>query len=388
MRRRLLTLPKTHSFFLLGARNTGKSTLIETQFSANTSFTVDLLDTAQEVVYQANPEELYHIVKTLPDHITHVIIDEIQKVPKLLDSVQRLMKYKKHYFILTGSSARKLKRGGANLLAGRAFIYYLFPFSFLEMEGVFSLNHALCFGTLPEIFSVSSDTEKKAFLMSYAHTYLKEEIIVEQLVRQLQPFRHFLEVAAQTNGQLINYANIARDVRVDEKTIKTYFSILEETLVGFFLEPFHHSVRKRQSEKPKFYFFDTGVKRALARELSTPLLPSTNAYGQAFEHFIMTEVVRLGHYFQPEYRFSYIRTPADVEIDLVIERPGKTTLLIEIKSTQQVLRPMLTPLLRIAKDLPNSEAWCLSNDPHIKEVDGVMIYPWQLGLREIFIQDQ
>ena len=220
--------------------------------------------------------------------------------------------------------------------------------------------------------------------MSYAHTYLKEEIIVEQLVRNLQPFRKFLEVAAQSNGQIINYANIARDVKADEKTIKAYFEIVEETLIGFFLEPFHQSVRKRQSAKPKFYFFDVGVKRALARELSIPLTPGNNAYGLAFEHFIMTEVFRLGHYFQPEYRFSHIRTPADVEINLVVERPGKKTLLVEIKSTGQVTRSMLTPLIHIARDLPNSQAICLSNDPHLKEIDGIMVYPWQLGLRYIF----
>ena len=384
VRQRLLTLPKKHSFFLLGARNTGKSTLITSQFPAKHSFLIDLLDAEQEAFYQFHPADLYRIVMSLPDHVTHIVIDEIQKAPKLLDSVQRLMKHKKHYFILTGSSARKLKRGGANLLAGRAFVYYLFPFSFLEVEDVFSLNEALRWGTLPEIFALNDDAEKQAFLSGYAHTYLKEEIVMEQLVRQLQPFRKFLEVAAQTNGQIVNYANIANDVKADEKTVKTYFEILEETQVGFFLEPFHYSVRKRQSEKPKFYFFDTGVKRALARELSVSLTPGNNAYGLAFEHYIMTEVFRLGRYFQPEYRFSHIRTPAGVEVDLVVERPGKKTVLIEIKSTQQVTSSMLTPLINIAKDLPKSEALCLSNDPHLKEIDGVMIYPWRLGLQHIF----
>lgn len=384
MRHRLLTLPKKHSLFLFGARNTGKSTLIENRFSQQHTFVIDLLDFEQEMYYQTNPGALYDVVKQLPNTITHVVIDEIQKVPKLLDAVQRLMKLKKHFFVMTGSSARKLKRGAANLLAGRAFVYYLFPFSFLELVDAFSLSNALAWGTLPDIFTCEDDVAKRAFLMSYAHTYLKEEIVAEQLVRNVQPFRRFLEVAAQMNGQIVNYANIAKDVKADTKTIKTYFEILEETLIGFFLEPFHQSVRKRQSEKPKFYFFDVGVQRALAQQLSVPMTPGNYAYGQAFEHYVMTEAFRLKHYFQPEYRFSHIRTPAGVEIDLVIERPGKKTLFIEIKSTTQVTRDMLAHVINMGKSIRNTELLCLSNDPYVKEIDGVMIYPWQTGLKEIF----
>ena len=384
MLKRLLTLPKSHSFFLFGARNTGKSTLIREQFPVNSTFLVDLLDIEEEARYQDNPADFYHVVKALPDHITHVVIDEVQKIPKLLDTVQRLMQYKKHHFIMTGSSARKLKHGGANLLAGRAFVYDLFPFSFLELNDSFSLDAALRWGTLPEIFDCEDDVSRQAFLMSYSHTYLKEEIVQEQLVRKLQPFRKFLEVAAQTNGQIVNYANIARDIKADEKTVKNYFEILEETLIGFFLEPYHQSVRKRQSEKPKFYFFDTGVKRALSRQLSIPLTSGNNAYGNAFEHYILTEVFRLQHYFQPEYRLSHIRTPAGVEVDLVIERPQQDTLVIEIKSTQQVTAGMLGNLISIGKDIPNSQIICLSNDPYTKVINGVIVYPWQIGLKEIF----
>ena len=384
MRKRLLVLPKNHSIFLFGARNTGKSTLIEQRFPHTSIFSIDLLDPDQETRYQQNPNEFYRAVKALPSTVTHVIVDEVQKVPVLLNVVQRLMKLKKHFFVITGSSARKLKRGAANLLAGRAFVYHLFPFSFLELGDDFLLDKALQWGTLPDIFTCHNDHDRQTFLSSYAHTYLKEEIVAEQLIRNLQPFRQFLEIAAQMNGQLINFASIARDVKVDEKTVKTYFEILEETLIGFFLEPFHQSVRKRQSDRSKFYFFDTGVKNALARQLSIPLTSGNYAYGQAFGHYVITEVYRLQHYFQPEYRLSHIRTPAGVEIDLVIERPGKTTLLIEIKSTDTVTESMLSHLSNIGKDVKNTELLCLSNDPYLKEINGVKIYPWQLGLKEIF----
>lgn len=381
---RVLELPPKKSFFLFGARNIGKSTLIDQQYSGTHSITFDLLDQEQASRF-STPNELYHVVKALPNHVTHIILDEIQKIPSMLDDVQRLMKDKSKYFIMTGSSARKLKRGGANLLAGRAFVYHLFPFSFLELGDSFDLPHALQWGTLPEIFDCQNDQERQQFLMSYGHTYLKEEIWNEHFIRQLDPFRKFLEVAAQCNGTIVNYTNIAKNVGVDDKTVKSYFSILEDTLIGFFLEPYSQSIRKRQSEKPKFYFFDTGVTRALARTLSIPLQPKTHAYGNAFEHYIITECIRLASYYKPEYQFSYIKTPSNVEIDLIINRPGQTTLLVEIKSTTNATADKLSAFARLSKDFPNSEAICLSNDKYAKQIGRITIYPWQTGLREIFL---
>ena len=239
-------------------------------------------------------------------------------------------------------------------------------------------------GTLPKIFSLEENTEKQEFLRSYADTYLKEEIWNEQVIRKLQPFRRFLEVAAQCNGKIINYANIARDVGVDDKTIKEYFFILEDTMIGFFLEPFHNSFRKRLVEKPKFYFFDPGVVRGLSRRLSVPLTPKTAAYGEAFEHFILLEFIRLASYFQPDYRFSFIRTAADVEVDLVIERPGKPLLCIEIKSSDVINQIDINPFIKITKDIHNCEAIILSQDRFMKKFDHVTCYPWKLGIEECF----
>jgi len=324
------------------------------------------------------------MVKALPKGVPFVVVDEIQKVPQLLDEVHRLIEETDKIFILTGSSARKLKHGGANLLAGRAFVYHLFALSCFELKERFDLEKALHWGTLPKVFSLESDTEKEEFLRSYTNTYLKEEIWTEQVIRKLPPFRRFLEVAAQFNGKIINYANIAEDVGVDEKTIKEYFIILEDTMIGFFLEPFHNSFRKRLVQKPKFYFFDTGVVRSLSRRLSVPLLPKTAAYGDAFEHYILLEIIRLGSYFQPDYRFSFIRTISDVEIDLVVERPGKPLLCIEVKSSDTMSSRDINSFLQLTKDIPDCEAVVLSQDRFMKKFAHVTCLPWKQAIAEIF----
>ncbi len=373
-----------HSFFLFGPRGTGKSTLLKKKFDPSKCLWLDLLDTKVEDRFLHHPEDLYAVVNGLDENMTHVIIDEIQKVPKLLDEVHRLIEEKNKIFVLTGSSARKLKHGGANLLAGRAFVYSLYALSCFELKNTFDLGQALHFGTLPKIFSLESDEDRSEFLRSYIDVYLKEEIWNEQIVRKLQPFRKFLEVAAQCNGKIINYANIARDVGVDDKTIKEYFIILEDTMIGFFLEPYHHSFRKRLAEKPKFYFFDPGVVRGLSRRLSIPLTPKTAAFGEAFEHYIITEFVRLKGYFQPDYRLSFILTAGDVEVDLVVERPGKQLLCIEIKSSEMIHDSDISSFIRITKDIENCEAIVLSQDPFMKKIDHVTCYPWKQGLAHCF----
>ena len=205
----------------------------------------------------------------------------------------------------------------------------------------------------------------------------------EQLVRNLDPFRAFIEVAAQCNGELINYSRIARGVGVDTKTVQSYFQILEDTLVAYMLEPYHRSVRKRQRQAPRFYLFDTGVCRALSRTLNIPLNPGTYAYGRAFEHFIVTEALRRNDYLKKDFRFSYLRTKDGAEVDLVIDRPGQPTILMEIKSSEKVDHTDLRHLKMFMRDIPNSKAVCLSQEPLPRIVDGIAIFPWEDGLAEI-----
>lgn len=389
MKHRLLILEKEYSLFLFGARGVGKSTLIEASFDPKKCLFINLLDKSWENRLAKNPNELIELVEATSSVVKHIIIDEIQKLPKLLDIVHLLLESRhcEKYFILTGSSARKLKAAGVNLLAGRAFVSHLYPFSYLELGADFNLQQALCYGMLPRVISFSTERLKQRFLEAYTLTYLKEEIWAEQLIKTLDPFRKFLEVAAQCNGKIINYSNIARDVGATDKTVKSYFSLLEDTLIGKILEPFHHSFRKRLKSAPKFYFFDVGIVRALAQMLSVPLVGGTSYYGELFESFIVIECLKLASYYFFEYRFSYLMTADGVEIDLVVERPAKPLLLIEIKSSKQVKEVDLKNLRDIAAELEDCEAVCFSNDPLPRKLGNIMIYPWQEGVKKFFSLD-
>lgn len=316
-----------------------------------------------------------------------VVIDEIQRVPKLLDLVHLHTENDGVKFALSGSSARKLKRGGANLLAGRAYSYSLHPFTTPEFGPLFDLDKSLAWGLLPKAALQESTEERKLYLQTYAQTYVYEEIQAEQIVRKLDPFRKFLAVAAQSNGEVVNFTKIARDVGTTDVSVKKYFEILEDTLLGFFLESHHLSIRKRQRHSPKFYFFDTGVQRALSKTLDVPLRPRTSQYGKSFEHFVILELVKRCSYLRNDFTLSYLRTTEQAEIDIVIERPGRPTILVEIKSTDHVGEADLRNLLHFRSDLPNSRAICLSRDPNRKQVFGVEVYPWREGIEEILAGD-
>ena len=386
MRERLLQLPEKYNFFLFGARGVGKSTLIKHQFSAPDSYwLIDLLQNYWEEEYLRNPDKLKEQVLALPDHVTHIIIDEVQKVPKLLNVVHALIEETDKIFILTGSSARKLKHGQANLLAGRAFVKNLFPFSFIELGEQFSLNETLRYGLLPKIFDFSKEQDKAEYLRAYAHTYLKEEVWAEHLIRKLEPFLYFLEVAAQNNGDIVNYSKISKQVKVDDKSVAEYYAILEETLMGFHLTAYRKSFRKRLISKPKFYLFDLGVLSALLRTLDVKINPATYEYGVLFESFIIVECYKLIDYFYPDYRLSYIKTHDGLEVDLVVERPGLPLLLIEIKSSTSVDEEQLKSINAIADNLGEEvELLCLSQELVARKVGKVTIYPWQEGIKKYF----
>src|SRR3990167_1953707 len=385
-RKRLLKLSLSHSLLLFGARGVGKSSLLEALFHFEGNLYINLLDPLEEARFARNPNELIELVEGMSEKAKFVIIDEVQKLPVLLDVVHLLIENKKSkkVFVLTGSSARKLKADGVNLLAGRAFVYHLYPFSFLELSDAFVLEEALGWGMLPNLFSLNSSKEKEKFLQTYAQVYLKEEIWGEQLIRKLDPFRRFLEVAAQCNGKIVNYLNISRDVGVDDKSVKNYFSILEDTLLGFMLEPFHHSFRKRLKLSPKFYFIDIGIVRALGRMLTLQPVKSTSYCGELFEQFIVVECVKLASYFKSEYRFSYLMTESGVEIDLIVDRPGKKLLFIEIKSTDAVRKEDLSSINKLINDFGDCEAVCFSCDPRKKKIGNIIVYPWKVGIIEYF----
>lgn len=380
---RLINPSKKHSFFLFGARGTGKSTWIQHYFSGTPHLYVDLLHPDTEEQLSKYPQKLLANIEAFDKKNVSVVIDEIQKIPKLLNVVHLCIEKHRTLFALTGSSARKLRRGAANLLAGRAFVFHLFPLTHRELSRAFNLGDVLQWGTLPEIFHLPDVQSKIRYLRTYAQTYVKEEIVAEQIIRKLDPFRQFLEIAAQQNGEIINYANIARDVGVDTATVQSYFQILEDTLVGYMLPPYHRSIRKRQRTNPKFYFFDLGVKRSLDNTLAIGLQENTYAFGKAFEHLVIIEMMRLNHYYEKDYRMSYLRTKDQAEIDLIVERPGLSSVLIEIKSARRVDERDTKSLDRFLPDFGNAEAYVLSNDPVKKRIGRVTLLPWIEGIREI-----
>lgn len=349
------------------------------------SIFIDLLKPQVEDRYRLNPDLLEKEAAALRPG-SWIVIDEIQKIPKLLNLVHFLIEEKKIKFALTGSSSRKLKRGAANMLAGRAFNYNLYPFIQSELKKSFKLDQVLTWGSMPKIYSLKKNSDKALFLESYVHTYLKEEIQIEQLVRNIDPFRLFLPIAAQMNGELINYSNIAADTGVSYKTIETYFQILEETLLGFFLLPFGRSIRKVQKQSPKFYFIDCGIKRALEGKLSVPLMERTSDYGNAFESWFIAECFARNQYLKKGYKFSYLRTKDDVEIDLIIQKPNGDECLVEIKSTNQPTAKHLKNLTSLKKDFPKAKFYCVCRLEQSQKWDHIDVISWEKAFKVLGLE--
>ena len=378
---RISNLSESRSFLLLGPRGTGKSTLLSQWAKEKSVILYDLLDPAVEATLHHKPQTI--IDNWLAEKHDWIIIDEIQKIPKLLDVVQLGISKYKINFALTGSSARKLRRGSSNLLGGRASEFHLHPLTFLELGKKFDLIDVLSYGSLPEIHQLSK-TEKERALYSYVSTYLKEEILVEQIIRKIDPFRKFLEVAAQMNGKILNYAKIGNDSNVEQKSVARYFQILHDTLIGVFLEPYHHSIRKRQSQKAKFYFFDCGVTRALQNNLKIALTDQTFQYGDLFEQFVILEIMRLNDYYEKRFKFSYLVTKDGVEIDLIIERPGERIVLIEIKSSAENNTNHAKHLKLLEPEFKKPEMYVINNAAKPALIDGVNYVNWSSGIKQLF----
>ena len=381
---RLCNLSKSNSFFLFGPRGPGKTTLIRSQFSDQQAVYVNLLDNSLMDQLLLDATRFIDIIDSPENRAKSVIIDEVQKLPQLLNVAHTQIQERKRQFILTGSSSRKLKQAGANLLAGRAWLYHLYPLNTAEMQDAFDLKKALEFGGLPDAFLSNSD-DAREYLNAYVATYLQKEIQQEQWVKNLAPFRKFLAIAAQMNGKIVNKAAIAKQVGVDPTTVTNYFEILEDTLLGFMLPSFSRSVRKAQRQLPKFYFIDTGIKRGLDRTLTVELLPQTFAWGDAFEHWVILEFVKGCQYKRLDWTLSYLRTKDDVEIDLSVERPGDRELLVEIKSKSRVDAADAKSLETLGADInPKAERWLLSCDPLTRSFGKTTALYWRDGLKRLF----
>lgn len=376
---RLINPSKSNSFFIFGARGTGKSHYLNYHHSGPNVLCLNLLDDENFDLLLTDPKILDRAAEA--KKYEWIIIDEIQRLPNLLNRIHKLIEQYKQKFILTGSSARKLKRGASNLLAGRAFVYPMFPFTSIELGERFDLELALHWGTLPKIFEYPNLKDREDYLRAYCITYLKEEIVAEQAVRNLEPFRDFLEVAAQHSGKIINNSKIAKDVGVQIQTVQNYFQILCDTHMGFYLPAFHRSIRKSQKESPKFYFFDNGVKKALEKSLDSKPSPSTSAFGELFEAFFIQEVFRLNEYFNLDWKLSYFQTKNNAEVDLILTK-SRITILIEIKSYEKKNPIHIEKLNRLAPDF-KSKAYLVSRDYFEESSSSTTCLHWKSFLEKL-----
>ena len=359
------------SAFLFGPRMTGKTTCLRTLKGAHF---VDLLDPDEELRLRQSPRLFWEEISVLPKG-SLVIVDEIQRIPVLLDYVQKGIDQHGYRFILSGSSARKLKRGAANLLGGRALNLRLHPLIVQEIGKGFKIQNALCFGTLPKIHDLvlQGDTdEARRFLSSYVTTYLKEEIQAEAITRNLGAFQRFLSIAAQSHGQIIEYANISRECSVPMTTVKEYYQILEDTLLGEFLWPFDRSERKKA--RPKFYFFDCGVVRALQNRLTDP--PTPMEQGTLFESWVIRELIRIRDYEEKEHDFTLWRRGPH-EIDLLMTGGRGPLLAVECKTSRTDLSPATVAMFR--KDFPKTPLLVasLADERPRRLENGVEVLPWR-----------
>ena len=378
---RLLNLPfAKRSFFLFGARQVGKSTLVKNALRNREHIEIDLLKSDVLLKYKKNPELLRHEVDFLAQKELPVIvfIDEIQKAPELLDEVHHLIeKHKGHvFFVMTGSSARKLKRASVNMLAGRAWEFRLFPFTHTELGNSFRLDDVLLRGSLPPVIHEDL-ADVFQTLKTYTLIYLKEEILDEALTRNISAFSRFLDLAADQSGKIVNFSTISRETGVTSKTVKGYYQILEDTLVALKLEPYLKSARKRLVRHPKYYLFDLGCVNSLAgRTLLDSIKPPT-VYGMLFEHFVILEIYRLLSYSGQYFRVFHWRSSHGAEVDLVVEKEN-VLFAIEIKSTPIVRAGDLKGLRSFIGDYTDARPVCITNADRPYMAGDLPVIPWPM----------
>lgn len=344
------------SIFLFGGRQTGKTTILHQQFPDAIFF--DLLDTNIRDRLRRRPVTLYETLCDKPAG-TLVIIDEIPEVPELLNEVHRLIVERQLVFILCGSSARKLKRKGHNTLGGRAYPVYLYPLVSAEIPE-FDIDRALTYGMVPSHYLAKNPVR---LLSGYIDIYLKEEIKEEALVRNLDAFQRFLEVAALTDGEIVNNNNIAQECGVHATTVSSYFDILEDTLLGYRIPAYAKVMQRRLVQAPRFYYFDIGIANHLLHRHE--LRRGTADYGHAFEHLVVQELVAWQHYTHSDEQLSYWRTYTGIEVDIIL---GDARVAIEIKSVEEIQNRHLKNLKIFSEEHPESRLIVVSLDVFTRRI--------------------
>ena len=376
-----IELPAARSAFLWGPRKTGKSTLLKQQFPGSARF--DLLDTRLLLEFTRAPWTLTERVKAL-DSATRrrpIVLDEIQRVPALLDEVHRLIEDDGFSFVLCGSSARKLKRGRANLLGGRAWRFALHPLTWREVPD-FDLLRALNHGLVPQHYDAP---RPRRALAGYLDDYLKEEVFAEGLTRNAAAFSRFFEALSFSHAELLNFSAIARDCGVDSKTVREYFQILVDTLLGVWVEPF----RRRRSravfiQAPRFYLFDVGLAGHLTgRRIENSAGPD---FGRALEHFVLMELLAYRSYRERDFPIRFWRTKSVLECDFVLGREGETA--VEVKGKDNVQTRDLRGLRAFAEEHRPRHALLVCNESKPRRTaDGLWILPWRVFLERLWCGD-
>ncbi len=374
MVQRLLPAPDS-SFFLLGPRGTGKTTWIGQRFPAAPVY--DLLRSDEHLRLARDPAAFGRECDSLPER-SWIVVDEVQRVPALLDEVQRLMTRRKQRFVLSGSSARKLRRGGANLLAGRAELKSLFPFTLAELGFERDLESTLEYGLLP---LAVTGRKPRVFLKAYVETYLREEVLAEAIVRQIGPFARFLEVAARVNGQMVNVTGIARDAQVARPTVQDYFQILVDTLIAFWLPAWRAKKSVKQVAHPKLYLFDCGVARHLAGYGHLPVHPQERGF--LLETFLLHELRAHLHYREIDAPVHFWRTHDGTEVDFVVETE-RGPVAIEVKSSERWDPRFGAGLGRFRAEHPGTRsAWGVYCGARSLQVGDLRVLPWKTFLRQL-----
>ncbi|MDD4219862.1 MAG: AAA family ATPase [Sphaerochaetaceae bacterium] len=370
---------KRKSLFLLGPRQTGKSSYIKEELKEDIDLFWNLLDGRLRMRVLADPSLLSEevAVRDLKDCL--IVIDEIQKCPELLDEVHLLIEERNIRFLLTGSSARKLRTGGVNLLGGRAAQLIIHPFVYPEIHALeeypYTLNHIFTSGLLPSMYC--SD-QPEIDLGDYVHVYLNEEIAAEGVTRKLPQFSRFLQIAAMTNSQMLNYTNVASDVGVSRQAVKQWYEILIDTLIGFELPPFKATKKRKAIETAKFYFFDIGVVRAL-RNIPTPA-KGTTEFGEFFEQYIAIELRAYLDYTKNRQKLTYWRSTANQEVDFLIG----TELSIEVKASSTISSKHLRGLRALREENIFSNYCIVCQEEHPRTLEGIAIYPWKYFLEQLW----
>ena len=362
---------QNESLFLWGARQTGKSTLLKTLFPDALWFDLLLSDVYERLL--RNPSMLRETIAA--GQYTVMIIDEIQRIPELLNEVHWIITHLPVRVIMSGSSPRKIIRSNTNLLGGRALRYELYPFTSAEIPN-FDLLKALNNGLLPRHYLSSSP---KKMISAYVGNYLRDEIAGEAKIRNVANFSRFLESAAFSNGEMVNYANIASDCGVSAVTVKEYFQILEDTLIGRFLPSYQKKPKRRVITAPKFYFFDIGVVNYLLKRGKIDF--GSELFGNAFEHFIYNELYAHSSYSGKDYPIYYWRTASQIEIDFVL---GNHDVAIEVKATSNVQSRHLKGLKSFSEEYAVNQLVLVCNEPLPRISEGVRILPWKVFLEELW----